>query len=130
MKFKTTYLTAVAVIFSLALGVYTVAADEVKILSADEITKAFIGNTMDHAKVWLLWEPDGKLRGKSKRGGQEDTGKYTISDDGTYCRAWTNWRGGEEQCGQIATVGDEYARIVDGEVQSKFKILKGNPKGL
>ncbi len=129
MKFKTFFQTVSAVAFTLMLGVSTATSEEVKILSAAEIKEAFVGNTMDHEKVYVFWAPDGMIKGKSKRG-PTDTGKYAIKDDGTYCRAWNEWRGGNEQCGQIGKVGDLYARIVDGEVQSQFKILKGNPEGL
>ena len=129
MKIKTTYQATWAVVFLLGLGISAVAADEVKTLSAEEIKKAFVGNTMDHEKVYVFWAPDGTIRGESKRG-PTDTGKYQIEEDGTYCRAWNNWRGGREQCGKIAKAGNLYARIVDGEVQSQFTILKGNPQGL
>lgn len=130
MTFKAPNQAVFMFIFSLALGVTAVAAGEVKTLTASEIKKTFAGNTMDHTKVYVFWAPDGTIRGKAKQSDATDTGKYTISDDGIYCRAWDNWRGGSEQCGHIAKSGDEYARIVDGDVQSTFKILKGNPKGL
>jgi len=130
MKFMTVIRAAAAAVCMLALGVSAVAAEEVKILSAAEIKAAFVGNTMDHEKVNVFWRADGTLTGKSKSSGSKDGGKYSISDDGTYCRAWNKWRGGAEQCGKVGKVGDMYARIVDGEVQSQFKILKGNPKDL
>jgi hypothetical protein len=131
MKLKTIYQTAIAVVFSVAVGLSAVSAEEPKTLSADEIKKAFVGNTMDHEKVYVFWAPDGTLKGKLKGRDVEDTGKYTIKDDGTYCRAWSEWRGGTEQCAKIKKAGDFYARVaLDGTVASTFNILKGNPEGL
>ncbi len=130
MKFKTIYQTVLAIVFLVVVGLSAVSAEEPKTLSADEIRKAFVGNTMDHKKVYVFWAPDGTLKGKSKRG-PTDTGKYTIKDDGTYCRAWGRWRGGSEQCAKIKKAGDFYARVaLNGTVASTFKILKGNPEGL
>ena len=130
MTIKTIYQTVLAIVFSTIVGVSAVSAEEPKTLSADEIRKAFVGNTMDHKKVYVFWAPDGTLKGKSKRG-PTDTGKYTIKDDDTYCRAWSTWRGGSEQCAKIKKAGDVYARVaLDGTVASTFKILKGNPEGL
>ncbi len=131
MKFKTIYQSAIAVVFSVAVGLSAISAEEPKTLSADEIKKAFVGNTMDHEKVYVFWAPDGTLRGRLKRRDMEDTGKYTIRDNGTYCRKWSEWRGGTEQCANIKKAGDIYARVaLDGTVASTFKILKGNPEGL
>ncbi len=130
MTLKTIYQTVLAIVFSTVVGVSAVSAEEPKTLSADEIRKAFVGNTMDHKKVYVFWAPDGTLKGKSKRG-PTDTGKYTIKDDGTYCRTWSEWRGNSEICGAIKKAGDDYARVAgDGTVVSTFKILKGNPEGL
>ena len=129
MKYQKIYQAIFAVTFSIFLGLTAASAGEPKTLSAAEIKKAFLGNTMDHEKVWVFWAPEGKLRAKSKRG-PEETGMYSISDAGIYCRKWDNWGGGLEQCGNVGKADDMYARIVDGTVQSTFKILKGNPEGL
>ena len=130
MKFKTIHQTVLAVVFSTVVGVSAVSAEEPKTLSADEIKKAFVGNTMDHERIYVFWAPGGTLKGKLKSG-PTSTGKYTIKDDGTYCRTWSTWRGGTEVCGPIKKAGDFYARLaMDGTVVSTFKILKGNPKGL
>ena len=129
MKFQKIYEAVFAVTFSLFIGVTAVSAEEPKTLSAADIKKAFIGNTMDHEKVWVFWGPEGQLRAKSKRGPTE-TGTYSISDKGIYCRKWDNWRGGLEQCGNVGKAGDMYARIVNGIVESTFTILKGNSEGL
>ncbi len=130
MTLKTIYQTVLAIVFSTVVGVSAVSAEEPKTLSADEIRKAFVGNTMDTEKSYVFWAPDGTWKGKSKRG-HTDTGKYTIKDDGTYCRKWSEWRGGTEQCANIKKAGDIYARVaLDGTVASTFKILKGNPEGL
>ena len=130
MKSKIVVQALWATILMLALGASTVAAEEAKTLSAAEIKQAFIGNTMDHDRVYVFWQANGTITGKVKGRDITDTGKFKISVDGTYCRAWDNWRGGKEQCGKIGNSGDQYARIVDGEVQSQFKILRGNPEGL
>ena len=131
MKLKTIYQISIAAVFSVAFGLSTVSAQEPKTLSADEIKKAFVGNTMDHERVYVFWTTDGTLKGQMKGRDVEDTGKYTIKDNGTYCRTWSEWRGGTEQCARIKKAGDVYARVVlDGTVASTFKILKGNPEGL
>jgi len=130
MNFKTINKMVLAVIFSTVVGVSAVAAAEVKTLSADEIKKAFIGNTMDHEKVWLFWAPGGEIRAKSKRGPTQK-GTYRITDDGQYCRKYEEWRGGSEECVKIKTAGDDFATVrLDGTVRGTFKILKGNPEGL
>ncbi|MEE8352044.1 MAG: hypothetical protein V3R37_07650 [Rhodospirillales bacterium] len=131
MKYKTFYQAVLAIVFSTFVGVSAVSAEELKTLSADEIKKAFVGNTMDHEKVFVFWAPNGTIKGETKSGGHTDSGTYKIKSDNIYCRAWGTWRGGTEQCSVIKKAGDNYARVgLDGIVVSMFKILKGNPKGL
>jgi len=130
MKPRTNYQTVLVLVFLTVVGVSAVAAAEVKTLSADEVRKAFIGNTLDTGKTFVFWEANGVLKGKS-RGGPTDTGKYSIKDDGQYCRKWENWRGGSEECVMIKRAGDDFATVrLDGTVRATFKILKGNPEGL
>lgn len=103
---------------------------ESKYLSADEVKKAFIGNTLDSDRSNLFWGPDGVLKGQSKRG-STDTGKYWIKDDGEYCRQWQRWSGGTESCVRIKREGDDFSTVLaNGIVRTTFKILKGNPEGL
>ena len=98
--------------------------------SVRRLQPAFIGNTMDHEKAYVFWGADGVLKGKSKRG-PTDTGKYSIKDDGQYCRKWDNWRGGSEECVKIKRAGDDFATVrLDGTVRGTFKIMKGNTKGM
>ena len=130
MKLKTIYQTTFALLFSIAVGLSSAIAEGPKVLSAAEIRKAFVGNTMNHEKIWAFFDPDGTLRAKSKGRGAEETGKYTISDDGIWCRQWKKWRGGNKVCGKIVKAGDEYGRLEDGEVGATWKITKGNPEGL
>ncbi len=130
MKLKTIYQTVLVLVFSTVVGVSAVAAQEVKTLTADEVRKAFIGNTLDTGKTFVFWGADGVIKGKSRRG-PTDTGKYSIKDDGQYCRKWENWRGGSEECVMIKRAVDDFATVrLDGTVRGTFKILKGNPEGL
>ena len=131
MTLKTIYQIAFVLVLSAAIGISAATAEEPKILSAIEIKKAFIGNTMDHERIYVYWAPDGTLKGKLKEKDFEDTGSYAIKDDGTYCRTWSKMRGGTEQCTRIKKIGENYARVAfNGVVASVFKILKGNPEGL
>ncbi len=131
MKPRTNYQTVLVLVFLTVVGVSAVAAAEVKTLSADEVRKAFIGNTLDTGKVYVFLAPDGTLRGQLKGRDVEDTGKYTIKDDGQYCRKWNKWRGGSEECVTVKRAGDDFATVhLDGSVRSTFKILKDNPEGL
>ena len=68
---------------------------------------------------------------ESKKGKHSDTGRYSIKDDGQYCRQWKKWKGGTKSCVMIKREGDKFSTVLsDGTVRSTFKMLKGNPEGL
>lgn len=99
-------------------------------LSADEVKKAFVGNTMKHKRGFVFWGANNQLKGESNKG-STDTGKYWIKEDGQYCRKWEKWAKGREECVRIKRKGDEFSTVrLNGEVRSTFTILKGNTKGL
>ena len=129
MKLKIIHQTVSALVFLIVVGISAVAVAESKNLSADEVKKAFIGNTLDTGGVVVFFDANGVIKGK--KGKHSDTGRYSIKDDGQYCRQWKKWKGGTESCVMIKREGDKFSTVLsDGTVRSTSKMLKGNPEGL
>ena len=129
MYFKT--FSTIASILLLAATPLATAQEQPRELSGAEVRKTFIGNTMDSDNAYLYFAPDGVLLGQAKASGATDEGKYRINDDGVWCREWSRWRGGSEECQRVKKLGDTYGSVrLNGTVKLLFKIRRGNAEGL
>lgn len=95
----------------------------------DATHTATVGNGLE----WNgYYEPDGTMRG-SLSDGETDSGTYTISEDGTYCRAWSKWRDGKEGCAKFFRRGNELNSIrVSGSYNDdgSWSFAPGNTRNL
>jgi hypothetical protein len=82
-----------------------------KKLTGAEIKAAFSGaktsTTNSYGTFILVWKADGTMTGKEKSGRvPPDDGKWWVKGN-RYCRKWTKWFGGEEECFGVTLDGDQ-----------------------
>lgn len=114
-------------------------------LTGAEIAAYFKNSTLVHRGETRLWEvyldEDGAMRGRStvlkQEGGRETAfGSWEATDDGLFCRQWSNdWAGGERHCAEVFQRGNDYLFVErggspDGELETKRTRRAGNPENL
>ena len=82
-----------------------------KKLTGAEIKAAFSGAktlVSNYIGTFLVvWKADGTMTGKEEKlGGWPDKGKWWVKGD-TFCRKWTWWIGGKEECFGVTLDGDK-----------------------
>lgn len=104
----------------------------------NDITVSGISERASGWKYVVYREPGGTQRGTSTDGSDksQDSGKWMMVGDDTYCSQWKNWNEGKKTCYQVyAGDSDEYFTITtDGKFWSseKFDVSReqGNAKNL
>jgi hypothetical protein len=78
-------------------------------LSREDVTSAFVGNTvvsqLDEGSAYAFVSPDGKAFGLHPTEGRIE-GKYEISEDGVVCVTWPLKSGEVENCDKTVSKGD------------------------
>ena len=107
-----------------------------KPLTADQIKQVFVGNTFIGTSGRTgnafegVYEKNGTVRVVTSNG-RKDSGTWRTTKDNTLCTKYTWLRGGTEVCRRYYKVGNEIQSVrLDGTPSSRFKVIKGNPKGL
>lgn len=107
-----------------------------KPLDADQIKQVFVGNTFIGTSGRTgntfegVYKKDGTVRVVNSSG-RKDSGTWRTTKDNTLCTKYAWLRGGTEVCRRYYKVGDEIQSVrLDGTPSSRFKMIKGNPKGL
>jgi TolB-like protein/lipoprotein NlpI len=107
-----------------------------KSLTSAVLGSLFPGNTATGETVFgggghVYHEPNGKLLIRTFSG-QTDRGTWEITEDGQFCRQWSNFGGGKKTCFIYFTQGGEYEYWeADGsQMRGKFKLRLGNPENL
>jgi len=102
-------------------------------LTAAEIRSLIVGNTMSGLNeqgidVEVYHSTDGRTGGQAKRR-YFDVGKWDVTEDGKYCRQWTTWRDGKQDCFRLYRVGGAMVRIqaIEREYDGEYRILPGDP---
>jgi hypothetical protein len=69
---------------------------------------------------------------KKRKGIHFDSGNWTITDEGQYCRQWNRWREKALGCFHIYRLGDNKFRLksVTDLYDSRVKVREGDPEGL
>lgn len=73
-------------------------------LSARELRAELVGRTFEANRLHLTIDGRGVVIGES--GGQYDVGRWHITDDGQYCRAWNVWDRARTRCYRVYRDGD------------------------
>ena len=105
-------------------------------LTAADLRSAFPGNTSTGESVYggkwhIHYVPDGTLLYRPV-GGQTEWGTWEITDDGRFCRQWSDVGAGNRKCWIYFKEGDVYEYwYPDGSrMRGKFRIRPGNPENL
>lgn len=105
-------------------------------LSASEIESLLSGNTLSGrtergADFHVYHSANGQTSGQARLS-YYDVGSWDVTDNGEYCRQWTNWREGARDCFEVFRVGDNHYRIkaVNYHYDSSFRIQEGDPENL
>lgn len=105
-------------------------------LSASEVTSSFSGNTISGktekgADFHVYHNPNGQMSGQARLAFY-DVGRWSVTDEGEYCRQWTHWREGARDCFEVFRVGENQYRIkgVNYPYDSRFTIYDGDPENL
>ena len=61
-----------------------------------------------------------------------DVGTWEVTDDGQFCRQWTNWGEGAYDCYEMFRVGEDQIRLkaINYHYDSISKIREGDPENL
>ncbi len=112
------------------------AAPQREPLTAEVLRSAFPGNTSTGESVFggewhIHYVPDGTLLYRPS-GGQTEQGTWEITDDGRFCRQWSEFGAGNRKCWIYFKDGDVYEYwYPDGSrLRGKFKVRPGNPENL
>ncbi|MEX0759221.1 MAG: hypothetical protein WD100_06550 [Tistlia sp.] len=97
---------------------------------ADTTERGTADNGSDYV---IYWDPSGEMRGLAtwSGGSETDRGRWSVSEDGLFCRQWQEWRDGGEGCWRLYDAGEEvvFARVSgtarDGTLK-KEEIVQGN----
>jgi hypothetical protein len=105
-------------------------------LTAEVLRSTLPGNTATGESVyggkWHIYNvPDGTLLYRPS-GGQTEKGTWEITDDGRYCRQWSDVGAGNRQCWVHFKEGDVYEYWYPdlSRKRGQFKIRPGNPENL
>jgi hypothetical protein len=105
-------------------------------LPASEMRGLISGNTVSGksergSDFHVYHSPDGKMSGQARLA-YYDVGTWEITDDGKYCRRWTNWREGARDCFEMFEVGEDRLRIkaINYHYDDTFRIREGDPQNL
>ncbi len=119
------------------------AEDKVEVLNKEQVIallsgKTLVGETqlrrfadLKDKTFYVYLNQDGSLKILNFLG-KTDTGKWEVSDDGTYCNQYDNTRVGKKACYRVEKAGTVY-HLYDTRRQSVSTIFKtedGNFKGL
>jgi hypothetical protein len=107
-------------------------------MTATEIRELLPSNTLSgrnekQIEVHVYHDPTGTMEGVKKRKGIHfDSGNWTITDEGQYCRQWNRWREKALGCFHIYRLGDNKFRLksVTDLYDSRVKVREGDPEGL
>ena len=105
------------------------ATEEKELLPSNTLS----GRNEKQVEVHVYHDPNGAMEGKRKRKGIHfDSGNWTITDEGQYCRQWTRWREKALGCFHVYRLGDNRFRLesVTDQYESRVKVEEGDPRGL
>jgi hypothetical protein len=99
-------------------------------LTAAELKSAFVGNTQKGESIngvfAIYMAPNGRIHGKFDVG--QDSGKWSITDDGKLCATWRGLFGHHESCRTVLKKGAGYVFLEpEGEVAATVTVVPGNP---
>ena len=111
---------------------------EQEIMTAIEIKELLPSNTLSgknekQSEIHVYHDPTGAMEGKRrKKGIHFDSGTWTITDEGQYCRQWERWREKALGCFYVYRLGDNRFRLesVTDLYESRVKVEEGDPQGL
>jgi hypothetical protein len=105
-------------------------------LSASEMRSALSGNTLygktERGSDFRVYHSlEGKMSGQARLA-YYDVGEWDVTEDGNYCRQWTNWREGARDCFDMYRTGDNQFRInaINYHYESTFRVREGDPESL
>ena len=111
---------------------------EKEIMTATEIKELLPSNTLSgrnekQKEIHVYHDPSGAMEGMRRgKGMHYDSGTWTITDEGQYCRQWNRWREKALGCFHVYRLGDNRFRLesVTDQYESRVKVEEGDPKGL
>ena len=123
---------------TLSVLVATTGAAAEEQLTADEIRALLPSNTLSgrnekKREVNVYHAADGTMEGMRKgKGIHYDSGTWTITDEGQYCRQWERWRAKTRDCFLVYRIDSDSYRLksVSDVYTGRARVLQGDPKGL
>ena len=111
---------------------------EQEIMTVTEIKELLPSNTLSgrnekQSEIHVYHDPTGAMEGmRRKKGMHFDSGTWTVTDEGQYCRQWNRWREKALGCFHVYRLGDNRFRLksVTDLYESRVKVEEGDPKGL
>ena len=88
--------------------------------------KTEVGTSREGNKYSVYWSPDGTARGTAKGdfGTDTDTGTWTVTADGWFCREFSDWRNGNQGCWKVYDMGKQLVMIATSGNARDRKLAK------
>jgi len=108
----------------------TGSADQEK-MTAAEMRALIPSNTLSGGSVHVYHDPSGAMEGMRRGQGMHfDSGTWTITDAGQYCRQWSRWGNKALDCFHIYRLDNNKLLLqsADDPYYSIVKFREGNPE--